>query len=1010
MQPFSSTILIVEDNLIVAEDLRNRLNRMGYGVVGTAKNGSLAISMAREKKPDLILMDIQLGTGVSGIEAAKSIKAESSIPIIFLTAYSDDETIEQAKTAEPYGFVVKPFKENDLRSIIEVALYKQRADSEIIENRQWLETTLESIGDGVITTDRSGRVLYLNPVAQELTGWTIEEAHGKPLKNVFHIVDEDSGREQESVVDRVLHANGIIGLVNHTELISREGKKISIADSGAPIRDDNGEIVGVVIVFSDQTDRREAHQALEQNEKKLRQLFNSNPSATFVWERVEDDFKLVEVNAAAEKITDGRASTFIGMMASDIYSDLPLMQQKLDECYQSETPIEFEHHYQNRNQRTYDWIQFKIAPAPPARLLLYADVINEKKKAALALQEEQKRSQQYFEVAEVMMLVLDPKGSIAHINPKGCQILGFQEDEIVGSNWFDRFIPPTNRAQVKAVFQQVMSGDLKPVLHYVNPIIDKTGSLRTIEWHNSLLYDEQDNISGVFSSGRDVTETQQYHKALEESEARYRALFKSSSDAVFMIDPESLDVLDANDRATQLYGYDHNTLLKMKVTELSAEPTKTREAVGSERETIIPLRYHRKADKTVFPVEITASYVDLGGKRINISTIRDISEIKEFQLKLQQAQKMESIGNLAGGIAHDFNNILSSIIGFSQLAMDNTEPGSSIKDDLQEIFQASMRAKELVNQILTFARKSDEEKVILNINDLAQETLTFIRSSLPSSIKIDADISSTYSILASASHIHQVIMNLCTNGAQAMEKDGGTLTITVSNYTSNETPPPGLEHLQPGKYIQIEVSDTGKGIPDTIIDSIFEPYYTTKDIGKGTGIGLSVIHGIVQEYNGDISVVSKVGKGSTFRVLLPATTDKATSKPEKKKDLPGGSERVLFVDDEASVVKLGMRMLAKLGYQVDGETSSLAALERFRQSPERYDLVVSDVTMPELTGIKLIPKLREIRPEIPVILCTGYSSQVSEQDGVLAGANAIIAKPFVKDTLAKMVRTVLDGS
>ncbi len=387
--------------------------------------------------------------------------------------------------------------------------------------------------------------------------------------------------------------------------------------------------------------------------------------------------------------------------------------------------------------------------------------------------------------------------------------------------------------------------------------------------------------------------------------------------------------------------------------------------------------------------------------------IQNITEQKKMEGQLQQAQKLESIGNLAGGIAHDFNNILSSIIGYTELALDDVQKGSNIEDNLQEVYTAGKRAKDLVKQILAFARQSDEERKPVRVDTIAKEVLTLIRSTIPTTIEVKEKIESRSLIMGNPSQVHQLFMNLCTNAAQAMENTGGILEIRLTDEKHNDSSST-LLGLNAGNYMKITVSDTGSGISPDIIGSIFEPYFTTKGVGEGTGMGLAMVHGLVETYGGEITVDSELGQGTTFSIYLPVTKKSESCRQYEKEALPSGTDRILLVDDELPIVKMGSQVLERLGYRVTIRTSSFEALELFRSKPDDFDLVITDMTMPNMTGDKLAIEMKKIRPEIPVILCTGYSKKVSDETASEIGIKAFAYKPIVKADLAKTVRKVLD--
>ncbi len=387
----------------------------------------------------------------------------------------------------------------------------------------------------------------------------------------------------------------------------------------------------------------------------------------------------------------------------------------------------------------------------------------------------------------------------------------------------------------------------------------------------------------------------------------------------------------------------------------------------------------------------------------------DREEKERLEGRLQQSQKMEAIGTLAGGIAHDFNNILTSIIGYAELALSIVEKGSMQEDNIKEVIKAGSRATELVRQILAFSRQSAQELKPIMPSHIIKEAIKLLRSATPTTIDVKQNIKSDSLVMGDQTRIHQVLMNLCTNAIYAMEETGDTLSVDLTDVQLDESVTSQYADLTPGKYLKLAVSDTGPGIKPDIIESIFEPYFTTKEVGEGTGLGLSVVQGIIKELNGEITVTSELGSGSTFTVYLPILEKQIELKSETIEMLPVGKERILIVDDEALIVNLCRQMLAGLGYTVTTRTSSIEALELFRNRPDDFDLVLTDMTMPNMTGDRLAGELMKIRPDIPVILCTGYSKKLSEENIAKIGIKAFVMKPFVRSELAKTIRKVLDN-
>lgn len=381
----------------------------------------------------------------------------------------------------------------------------------------------------------------------------------------------------------------------------------------------------------------------------------------------------------------------------------------------------------------------------------------------------------------------------------------------------------------------------------------------------------------------------------------------------------------------------------------------------------------------------------------------------ELEEQLQHANKMESIGNLAGGIAHEFNNILTIIIGNNELVRNELPEGSLARENTEEIRIAGMRAREVVKQLLTFSRKDNAAKKILNIRSVVQESMKLVRSSTPAYIEIRQNLSDdVYPVFGNATQINQLLFNLCSNAVDAMSKSGGVIAIDLSNETAGEK-----QHLSlnPGQYVKLVVRDNGIGMVKEILDKVFDPYFTTKEIGKGTGIGLAVVHGIVKQHGGSIIAESHPYQGTTFTIFLPIHEGLTENDSDgQQTDLPTGNERILYVDDELSIAKLGKRNLESLGYIVESTTNPLQALEMVTTNPDKFDLVITDMAMPKMAGDQLITEVLKFRPTMPTIICTGYSVNISKKNVEKFGAAAFVMKPLDKAELAQTIRKVLDGA
>ena len=386
---------------------------------------------------------------------------------------------------------------------------------------------------------------------------------------------------------------------------------------------------------------------------------------------------------------------------------------------------------------------------------------------------------------------------------------------------------------------------------------------------------------------------------------------------------------------------------------------------------------------------------------------KELIRRKETEGQLLRAQKMEAIGTLAGGIAHDFNNILSAILGYAELSLVVVEKESSLCDYIQQIYTAGERAKDLVQQILTFSRQGDSQMKPVKIGVIIKEALKLLKATLPTTITLQQKITSVSPVLADLTQVHQIIMNLATNAAHAMEEKGGLLSVEL---TDVNLPPEEIiqdSDLTPGAFVRLRISDTGHGMSSDKLERIFDPFFTTKPPGKGTGLGLSTVHGIVKNHNGSITVSSEPDRGTTVDILFPTAEKEVRVESAGDQVLPSGTECILFVDDEQAITNMSKVMLENLGYKVIAETSSVDALTSFKNQPDEIDVVITDLTMPHMTGLELAREFQRIRPDTPIILCSGYVAKIPVDKAKSMGVQAVVSKPVSRRTIAEVIRGVL---
>jgi len=520
----------------------------------------------------------------------------------------------------------------------------------------------------------------------------------------------------------------------------------------------------------------------------------------------------------------------------------------------------------------------------------------------------------------------------------------------------------------------------------------------------------------------DVTERRRAIKALQESERRYSDLFSSISDWICTHNLEGR-LLSVNPSAADALGYEAEELIGLPMIDL-LEPElrsdfheaylKEIESRGWARGIV---KYQARNGEKYY-IEYRNTLVRQDGREPYVSAVgRDITErvlaereFKKLQQQLNQAQKMEAIGTLAGGIAHDFNNILYAIIGYTELALDRLEDAKKAKNDLREVLRASDRAKNLVQQILNFSRQTDQSRSPVKLSPIIKETLKLLRATLPTTIEIKWEINDELgAVLADPVQIHQVLMNLCANAGHAMADQEGVLTVGLDQVQVDEFTAARNPDLKMGPYLKLTVGDSGQGMDPQTMERIFEPFFTTKDQGQGTGMGLAVVHGIVKSHHGAITVSSRPGRGSVFEVFLPLVEPPPAEEPVvKEENIPRGTERLLVVDDEEPLAELVQQAFERLGYQAVMTTDSLEALRWIQEDPDRFDLIITDQTMPHLTGDRLAEAALKIRPELPIIICTGFSRRLSPAKAKRIGIRRLIMKPLIIAEMARQVREVLE--
>ncbi|MFK5926832.1 MAG: PAS domain S-box protein [Desulfuromusa sp.] len=601
--------------------------------------------------------------------------------------------------------------------------------------------------------------------------------------------------------------------------------------------------------------------------------------------------------------------------------------------------------------------------------------------------------------------VLSPEGKILQVNPAHKKLFSSTKCLLVG----DSFFGCINANQRSDLLDKIHKGE---EIHQETELAKLDGNILHVDISASGIRDKMGEISAIIVISRDQTLRRKSDNQL----LRFHNMVDQSNDAFFIIDAKTSQIIDLNLKASQRWGYSRKEMLQLSIIDLNPtyqgiEGWTTRVANMRKDTASIFETIHKTAEGETFPVEISHQYIKTEGDDYIIAVVRDISKRKKLEGQLRQAQKMESLGTLAGGIAHDFNNILSAILGYTQLAQLHIPQESKALDALRQVTIGGQRATELVKQILSFSRKTEYQMAPVEVQTVITEALKLLRPSLPTTIDIRQNIDQNCpAILANSGQIHQIIMNLCTNAYHAMrEQKTGVLEISLNKIDLQpEMAIPQLD-LQAGEYLQLLISDTGTGMDKATLEKIFEPYFTTKKTGEETGLGLAVAHGIIRDFGGHIAVYSEPGKGTCFKIYLPVPEVLPEAEEENvPAEIPMGTEHLLVVDDEEPISNLLKVMLERYGYQVTNTIESPEALQIFTQSPELFDLVITDYAMPKMNGIDLATELLKIRSGLPILLCTGFNDIGNTEKALQVGIKACINKPMQADQLALMVRKILD--
>jgi PAS domain S-box-containing protein len=920
-------------------------------------------------------------------------------------------------------------KEESKRRRIELALQESER-----KYRQLIELAQE----GIWVIDTGGDTTFVNPRMAEILGYTTQEMLGRPLQSFM-------GRQSVDICMPLLELckQGVIEEYDF-EFTRKDGVPIHAHMAVCPIID-NGDYTGALAVVADITKRKRAEEALMESQQQLADIIDFLPDATFVIDR---EGKVIAWNRAIEEMMGVSAAAMLGKggyeYAVPFHGERRpiLIDLVLEPCEQIEAKyltIErkggvlagksyipdirgCEAYLSGTASALYDSRGNVVGAVESIR-----DVTLQKQ-AEDALMESQQQLADIIDFLPDATFVIDREGKIIAWNRAMEEMTGISATAVLGKGDYEYSLPFYGERRpilIDLVFKPCGQTETKystlerkdTALEGETYLKDLRGGEAYLFGTASALYDSRGNIIGAIESIRNITERKLMEKAIAEAEAKYRDIFENSVTGIYQITMDGR-FLSVNTSTAHILGYDTPEELLSEVNdfrqfyvhpERRSELLRLIEERGSVRD--FEVEFFRK-DKSLVWVSLNVRAVRNSTGKIAYMEggVSDITDGKLLRARLDQAQKMEAIGTLAGGIAHDFNNILTPIIGYTELSLNMVPENDRLSHNMRQILLSANRARDLVKQILTFSRKTEQEQKPVQVSLIVKEVLKLLRPSLPSTIDIrqaihgDAVDSTT---MADPTQIHQVLMNLCTNAAHAMRSKGGTLSITLENVEVGPHAEGGPPDMEPGAYLSLSVVDTGDGMDEAVRRRIFDPYFTTKGPNEGTGLGLAVVYGIVKSLSGTITVSSKPGKGSAFFMYFPRTKTIPAPPAQMSRLLPTGHGMILVVDDEKFIVDMVKEMLGTLGYETVSRYSSTDALEAFRARPGSFDLVITDMTMPNMTGIDLAKEIFIIRPHIPLILCTGFSEKVDEDKIKLLGIKALLMKPVSMRDLAIAVNRIL---
>jgi PAS domain S-box-containing protein len=898
-------------------------------------------------------------------------------------------------------------------SMAEEVTQQLRAERAHRESEELYRDFIEGTDDLVTRVDSRGRLTFVNRRADSVFGLDPTKCIGL---SAFDFVHPDDRKDTEEafngwVRDRVPSAT------YENRQVSRAGNTRDMLWTINLHFDESGHLGGIVGIARDITERKRAEEALRTSQRQYQTLFDEMLDGASLHEMIYDengtpsDYRFLHVNGAFERITGLKAEALLGNTVREVLPDID--SHWIEICGKvalTGEPVHFEQ-YSTPLDRHYKVAAFR--PDKDQFAVVFSD-ITDRKNAEEGFKERQEQLNDLLANVDAIILEGDPL-DVYFVGGQVERMLGYPKER-----WFEdpegpigfwrKHLHPADLEKAERCARAIANGQNHS---FEYRLIAADG--REVWFYDSVTVETE---NGKPVKARSVMTEITERKKAEESRRRLETAIEQAAEVVVITDTDGT-IQYVNPAFERLTGYALDEALGQNPRLLKSgvhDATFYRQmwdtlSCGSVWTGHI---INRAKDGSLFEEEATISPIrDADGKITNyVAVKRDVTREAELEGRLRQAQKMEAVGTLAGGIAHDFNNLLQAMLGYLDLARAEVAKDSAAVKFLEEVSDAGNRATDLVRQILAFSRQSEQERQPMLLQPIVKEALKLLRASLPSTIELRQVIDpGCGTVTADPTAIHQVLMNLCTNAYHAMREEGGVLEVTLEEVNMGAERAAVIPNLESGRHARLAVRDTGHGMDKATMERVFDPYFTTKRVNEGTGLGLATVLGIVKSSRGAVTVDSELGEGTVFEVFLPLIHRIANGEQAQVTEdvTPAGNERVLFVDDEPAVAEIGRLGLERLGYRVEMRTSSIEALEAFRFAPGSFDVVITDLTMPHMTGLELAREILRIRPDTPIIVCTGFSELIDEEIAKAAGIRAYVHKPVLPHALGKAVRQVLDS-